>query len=76
VRARAGALTIIVRNFGGLTHNLVISRGGQNQGATRPLGPGQTAVITLDLPRGRYQMASTILDDQALGTYGTLNVIS
>lgn len=74
IRAGAGPMTIFVHNYGRLTHNLVISRGGQAQVSTRPIWPGQTAEITVTLTPGKYLMASTILSDQALGTFGTLTV--
>jgi len=70
----AGVLIIYVRNYGRLTHNLVISENGQTTASTEPLAPGQSAELALDLAPGTYSMASTILSDQALGTYGTLNV--
>lgn len=75
-RLAAGPLTILVRNYGRLTHNLVVSTNGHPAGSTRPLRPGQSAVITVYLSTGSYQMASTILSDQALGAYGTLTVTS
>jgi hypothetical protein len=73
LRVSAGRLTIYVRNFGRLTHNLVIWHG-QTTDATKPLWPGQGAVLTLDLVPGTYSMASTIFSDQTLGAYGTLTV--
>jgi plastocyanin len=73
IRVSAGHLTIYVRNFGRLTHNLVIWHG-QTSDSTKPLWPGQGAELTLDLGPGTYSMASTILSDQALGAYGTLTV--
>jgi plastocyanin len=76
VSVNAGALTMVVRNYGRLTHNLVISDNGTNEGSTQPIPPGQTAVLTLTLGPGKYQMASTILSDQALGAFGTLTVTS
>jgi hypothetical protein len=72
--ASAGELTIVARNYGRLTHNLVVFRDGRSQGATKPLAPGQTGVLKLVLTPARYQLASTILSDQALGEYGTLAV--
>ena len=74
VRAASGSLTIVVRNDGRLTHDLVISQGGRQAAATEPLGPGQTTDLVATLTPGRYLMASTILSDQALGAYGTLDV--
>jgi hypothetical protein len=52
----------------------VISRDGQSDAATRALQPGQTAQLEVTLPRGTYEMQSTVLLDQTLGLYGTLNV--
>jgi hypothetical protein len=73
-RARPGTLAIQVRNYGRLTHNLVVSLNGQTVGGTRPIPPGQSTKLDLYLTPGSYTMASTILSDQALGQYGTLTV--
>jgi hypothetical protein len=74
VRAGAGLLTIVVHNNGRLTHDLVITRAGLQTAATEPLAPGQTTDLVTTVTPGRYLMASTILSDQALGAYGTLDV--
>ena len=74
VDATAGVLSIVVHNYGRLTHNLVVSANGQSVAGTTPIAPGQTTELDLDLAPGTYQMASTNLSDQALGAYGTLTV--
>ena len=74
VRAGAGLLTIVVHNDGRLTHDLVITHDGRQTAATEPLAPGQTTDLVATLTPGHYLMASTILSDQALGAYGTLDV--
>lgn len=74
VRAGAGLLTIVVHNDGRLTHDLVLTRDGRQTSATEPLAPGQTTVLVATVTPGRYLMASTILSDEALGAYGTLDV--
>jgi hypothetical protein len=74
VRAGVGTLTIVVHNDGRLSHNLVISRGGVVEASTAPIAPGQWTELVAALPPGRYLMASSLLSDQALGAYGTLNV--
>jgi hypothetical protein len=74
VRAPSGTLSIYVHNFGRLSHNLVISRGGQTEASTQPIPPGQSTELVAELPPGQYLLASTILSDQALGAYGTLTV--
>ena len=45
-------------------------------GATKPIPPGQSALLTLSLTPGTYMMSSTLLSDEALGEYGTLTVTS
>ncbi len=74
VRVSSGIVTIFVRNYGRLTHDLVISHDGQSVASTPPVPPGDTAELILDFAPGTYAMASTILSDQALGQYGTLRV--
>lgn len=74
VEAGAGQLTIFAHNYGRLTHDLVISLNGQSLASTAPIAPGQTAELDTTLPPGTYEMASTILSDEALGAYGTLDV--
>ncbi|MGH2868902.1 MAG: cupredoxin domain-containing protein [Solirubrobacteraceae bacterium] len=74
VQARAGTVTIFVHNFGRLNHNLVITYNGLSQASTQPIPPGQTTELIATLAPGKYQMASTVLSDQALGAYGTLEV--
>jgi hypothetical protein len=72
VQAAAGALSVFVRNRGRLTHNLTVSASGQSVDATKPIPPGQSAWLYLDLAPGSYTIASTMFSDEALGTYGTL----
>jgi hypothetical protein len=75
IRARRGLLTIIVRNRGRRTHNLVVLHDGLTIDSTsKPLWPGQRDRFTLALAPGTYTLASTILNDQALGEYGKLIV--
>jgi hypothetical protein len=74
VHAQTGLLTIFVHNYGRLTHDLVISRDGRVAAATKPIMPGQTEELDTALGPGHYLMASSVLSDQALGTYGTLIV--
>jgi hypothetical protein len=76
VQAGAGVLTIVIHNYGRLSHSLVISREGVADASTKPIAPGQSALLEAALSPGRYQMASSILSDQALGAYGTLDVRS
>lgn len=73
-RVSAGVLTIVVRNYGRLDHNLVVSEHGRATGSTKPLEPGQSTILSLNLAPGKYSMASTLLSDQTLGAYGTLYV--
>jgi hypothetical protein len=74
IRGQAGPLTIFVHNFGRLSHNLAISRDGRADVSTQAIPPGQTSELAVTLSPGIYQLASTILSDQALGAYGTLTL--
>jgi hypothetical protein len=74
VRTATGTLSIVVHNYGRLSHNLVISMAGRPQASTRPIPPGQTTELFAILSPGKYLMSSTVLSDQALGAYGTLTV--
>jgi hypothetical protein len=74
ISVSSGTLTILIRNYGRLTHNVVVSESGQSVAATKPIPPGQSAELDLSLAPGRYLMTSTILSDEALGQYGTLTV--
>ncbi len=73
-RVSQGVVTLVVHNYGILTHNLQVSSGSQVTAATKPIWPGQTAVLALNLAPGKYEMTSSLLSDQALGVYGTLTV--
>jgi hypothetical protein len=74
VRVHQGTLTLLVHNYGRLTHNLVVTLGGQTVDSTKALWPGQSATLALNLAPGDYSMASTLMSDQALGLDGTLTV--
>ena len=74
VNAHAGGLEITVHNYGRLTHDLVISMDGAVEAQTKPIPPGQSFLLEASLTPGQYQISSSVLDDQALGAYGTLNV--
>ena len=74
VSVPTGTVSIFVHNYGRLSHDLVISTGGQPLASTEPIPPGQTTELIASLRPGKYLMSSTILSDQALGAYGTLTV--
>jgi hypothetical protein len=72
--APSGVLTFVVRNYGRLTHDLVIALDGRQAGSTPSIPPGGEATITLELGPGHYTMSSTILEDSDLGIRGTLSI--
>jgi hypothetical protein len=74
IAARPGQYTIVVRNYGRRTHNLVVSLDGTSVARSGPLWPGEQTRIVVTLIPGTYLIASTVLDDQALGDYGQLVV--
>jgi hypothetical protein len=74
MRAGAGPLTFLVHNFGRRTHDLELSLAGTSAGGTKPIPPGGHEKVTVYLVPGHYRLASTILTDEALGAYGSLEV--
>ena len=74
VRASSGLLTVVVHNYGRLTHNLAITRNGFTAGETTPIPPGSTTQISLFLPPGSYTMVSTMFEDESLGLHGKLTI--
>lgn len=73
-QASAGRLTVVLSNFGRLTHDLAITAGGRTIVHLKPLAPGGTERATVALGPGSYEMASTLASDQALGILGSLTV--
>lgn len=72
--APSGVVTLIVRNYGRLSHNLVVASNGYDDGSTPAIPPGSEATLLLDLTPGSYTIYSSILNDDALGVHGTLKV--
>jgi hypothetical protein len=72
--AGPGPLLIVVHNSGRLAHNLVLSHDGVRISFTPPIMPGQNADLETTVQKGSYQLLSSMVDDQATGVYGTLNV--
>jgi hypothetical protein len=72
--ATPGQITVVVRNAGKRTHNLVISTKDGSIASTKPLWPGQTQNLTVALPAGSYVLTSTVLDDDSVGDFATLKV--
>ncbi|MDQ6807300.1 MAG: cupredoxin domain-containing protein [Actinomycetota bacterium] len=75
VRAYSGTLTITVHNVGARTHDLAITQGSNDVALTPDLMPGQTTLMTVNLAPGKYMLRSKITGDQALGLWGTLDVV-
>jgi len=74
VHAHAGELSILVHNYGQLTHNLAVRSGPHTVADTKPIAPGAGAVLLVELTPGSYTLVSTLFSDQDLGLYGTLTV--
>jgi hypothetical protein len=72
--APSGVLTLVVRNYGRLSHNLVVASDGYDDGSTPAIPPGSEATLLVDLTPGVYTIYSSILNDDALGVHGTLKV--
>lgn len=70
----SGVVTLIVRNYGRLSHNLVVAGDGYIDGSTPAIPPGTEATLLLDLTPGSYEIYSSLLNDQSLGLHGTMTV--
>jgi hypothetical protein len=72
--APAGRLTVVVRNYGRLSHNLVIARGSRVLAETDALPPGTQAQLQLTLRPGSYTLSSTSGDGSGPGGTASLTV--
>ena len=84
IQVTAGRITLVARNTGRLTHNLVVVQFKRPLGdevekqygePTKTLFPGQTASTTVDLEPGKYRLICTISNHDNLGQYAELKVV-
>jgi hypothetical protein len=74
VRARAGVLTIELRNDGRLGHAFHVRRNGRLWLEEKRLAPGERRVVSRRLERGDYRAFDPLANFEELGLYGTLSV--
>ena len=74
VRARAGVLTIELRNDGRLGHAFHLRRNGRLWLEEKRLAPGERRVVSRRLERGDYRAFDPLANFEVLGLYGTLSV--
>ena len=82
VSAPAGALRLIIRNIGKLTHNVAIETipkvGSDDQPTeivrTETVHPNQRAEVSFTIQPGTYRLVCTIANHDDLGQVGTLYV--
>jgi uncharacterized cupredoxin-like copper-binding protein len=84
IQAQAGRVTIVARNSGRLTHNLVVVQFKRPLGdevekqygePTKTLFPGQSGSTTVDLKPGKYRLICTISNHDNLGQWAELKVV-
>jgi uncharacterized cupredoxin-like copper-binding protein len=84
IQVTAGRITLVARNTGRLTHNLVVVQFDRPLGdeeekrygePTKTLFPGQTGSTTVDLEPGKYRLICTISNHDNLGQYAELKVV-
>ena len=80
---RAAKVRLKIANHGQHRHDLVVARAGTNGSAksnaitsTKPLAPGQTATLTLQLKPGHYRLFSKLDHDRAHGLSAPLVVMA
>ena len=74
ITAAPGRLVVTLRNAGVLDHDLVVRRGEDTVTRLAPVAPGGTGRVTVDLPRGRYELLCTEWRHEQLGEHATLTV--
>ena len=72
--AKAGKVTIDVKNDGAIVHNLNVEGNGIAEKKTADLQPGSNAKLTLNLKPGKYEMYCSIDGHRASGMEGTITV--
>lgn len=84
IQVTAGRITLVARNTGRLTHNLVVVQFKRPLGdevekqygePTKTLFPGQTGSTTVDLKPGKYRLICTISNHDNLGQWAELKVV-
>jgi plastocyanin len=70
---QAGSVTFRVENEGGTAHALEVEGNGVEE-ETNPVGPGESAELTVRLDAGEYELYCPIGDHRELGMEGKLVV--
>lgn len=71
--AAAGATTFAVTNEGSMPHDFAITVNGERY-QTKMLQPGESDVITVELPAGSYEYICTVPGHDVLGMKGTFTI--
>jgi plastocyanin len=71
----AGETTFEIENVGSVGHSFTISGGDVEAALDAPLGPGQTATLTVDLPAGEYEIVCPVANHAELGMTAQLVVV-
>jgi uncharacterized cupredoxin-like copper-binding protein len=71
--ARPSKLTLIMRNRSSIEHGIAIA-GDNVKTESDPVGPGETARVTVELPAGEYEFYCPVDGHQEMGMSGILSV--
>jgi plastocyanin len=69
-----GRVTFRLRNAGALPHDLTVRKGDDDVGATKAIGDGESAELTVTLASGDYEVYCSIGDHEELGMRGNVAV--
>jgi plastocyanin len=76
--ARAGKVTIVMRNLSGAPHNIAIRKGATARSPIlvkgKVVGKGKTSTVTATLKKGRYRYVCTVRGHEGAGMWGILTV--
>jgi uncharacterized cupredoxin-like copper-binding protein len=73
LRAKAGKVTIVMRNLAPLLHNIALKGKGVNVKG-KIVAKGKSSVVTATLKKGRYTFYCSVPGHEAAGMKGTLIV--
>jgi plastocyanin len=73
LKAKAGVVTIVMKNASILPHNVAIKGNGVHAKG-KIVGRGGASTVTATLKRGRYEFYCTVPGHEAAGMKGTLTV--
>jgi uncharacterized cupredoxin-like copper-binding protein len=74
LKAKAGKITIVMKNPSILQHNVAIKGKGIKTKKGKVVGPGGTSRVTITLKPGKYRFFCSVPGHEAAGMFGALTI--